>query len=684
LLVNEIISFQKIIIKRKEIILFYLFKKIMKKYLIGGLVALSLVLVAGAQSAEAATFTRSLTVGSTGADVVALQTFLEAQGDLTIPAGVSKGYFGALTKTAVSKFQARNGISPTAGYFGPITMAKVDSLMMGGASTGSTGSTSGTACPAGLVCTPVVAACPAGFVCTPVGGSTGSSSKLEGTNGSISDVNMLSQYSGEDVGEGQSDVKVVGFEVEASNDGDIALRSLKLVLDPTGNASGESDKLRDYVSQVKVWQGSKEVGSAKASEFTETSDDVWTKTITLSDSIVRADEIEKFYITLDAISNLDSGDIAADSWTVAIENIRYEDGAGVVSTETSAIDSSLDWDSAGDGVAVDFVDFAASSDTELKVTVDSSSPKAGIVIIDTTNNTDDVVLLVGKMEVEGTSDVTIDEFPVTLTTVGGANVSAVTGSLTLKIDGEEFTESVSITGALTGTVTFDNLDFTIKAGDTVKFTVLADINDIDTGNLDEGDTLLASVTSTNRDYIDAENEAGDQLSDSTEKSGTAIGKAQEFRTNGVILTLDSTSTSIAAGNSTSDDQGTFTLRFKVKAVGDSVYIASLAGATESGTANVGATVIVDRAGSTTTGGVSVVIVNKTDNVLTSAGNYLIEEGQEETFEITTTVTLPSAGQAGQYRAVLAGLDWATSDDATPDNTYTSNLDSFITSYVGLN
>lgn len=67
-------------------------------------------------------FTRDLTIGSTGDDVTALQTMLIASGDLEIL--VPTGYFGELTKAALIKWQARNGV-PATGYFGPLTRAAI-------------------------------------------------------------------------------------------------------------------------------------------------------------------------------------------------------------------------------------------------------------------------------------------------------------------------------------------------------------------------------------------------------------------------------------------------------------------------------------------------------------------------------------------------------------------------------
>ncbi len=72
------------------------------------------------------TFTKNLTVGFSGEDVVALQTFLEQKGFLIMPSGVAKGYFGLLTKNALAKYQTSKGIIPAVGYFGPITRKSVN------------------------------------------------------------------------------------------------------------------------------------------------------------------------------------------------------------------------------------------------------------------------------------------------------------------------------------------------------------------------------------------------------------------------------------------------------------------------------------------------------------------------------------------------------------------------------
>ena len=79
--------------------------------------------VAGSASAGGSyTFTDLLTVGSTGAQVTALQERLISLGYLS---GSVTGFYGTLTGQAVSKYQSAHGISPT-GYVGPSTRAALN------------------------------------------------------------------------------------------------------------------------------------------------------------------------------------------------------------------------------------------------------------------------------------------------------------------------------------------------------------------------------------------------------------------------------------------------------------------------------------------------------------------------------------------------------------------------------
>jgi len=48
-----------------------------------------------------------------------------------MPHGISKGYFGILTRNALASYQSLNGIYPPVGFFGPLTRAKVNAVMEG-------------------------------------------------------------------------------------------------------------------------------------------------------------------------------------------------------------------------------------------------------------------------------------------------------------------------------------------------------------------------------------------------------------------------------------------------------------------------------------------------------------------------------------------------------------------------
>lgn len=79
------------------------------------------------QAAPCVNLAYNMTIGSrdsgTEGEVTKLQIFLIVTGFLNHE---PTGYFGTLTRTALAKYQAVNGISPAAGYFGPITRAFIN------------------------------------------------------------------------------------------------------------------------------------------------------------------------------------------------------------------------------------------------------------------------------------------------------------------------------------------------------------------------------------------------------------------------------------------------------------------------------------------------------------------------------------------------------------------------------
>lgn len=85
---------------------------------------------ATATAGARATFARDLKVGLTGADVKALQVYLNAKGYVVAKsgpgsAGTETTRFGSATRAALVKLQKAAGITPAAGYFGAKTRAYV-------------------------------------------------------------------------------------------------------------------------------------------------------------------------------------------------------------------------------------------------------------------------------------------------------------------------------------------------------------------------------------------------------------------------------------------------------------------------------------------------------------------------------------------------------------------------------
>ncbi len=66
-----------------------------------------------------------LSLGSSGDDVTTLQNILEDKGFLKMPIGSNRGYFGMLTKRALSAFQKSVNL-PATGYFGALTRSKIN------------------------------------------------------------------------------------------------------------------------------------------------------------------------------------------------------------------------------------------------------------------------------------------------------------------------------------------------------------------------------------------------------------------------------------------------------------------------------------------------------------------------------------------------------------------------------
>ena len=602
----------------------------------------------------------NLMQGSTGANVMAVQAIVGVSAD---------GQFGPMTKAAVMAYQSSHALTPD-GVVGPATAA----IMNATGVTYAAGCSAGTSysVTTGLPCTTTtstVAGCTAGAMfssttgasCT--GGST-SNGTLEGGAGSVT-INDSSEFSSEEVGEGEDDVEVLQFSVEADDESDVEVTSVKVEF--VQGTAADSENLADYAESVSIWFDGNKVGEADAEDFNESSD-VYTKSISLDGAVVKAGDEMDFVVAVTALNNLDSGDIDTDAWTVDVLNVRFEDAEGVVTTEDTDADALEK--------TFDFASFATAADVGLVVSLgDEGVNDARVINVDDTDTTDDVELLSFEMEAEG-SDITVDSLPVLVTTTEttGTDPADLIATLYLYADGVKIgTESMNdAADDSVDTVVFTDLSYTVDEGDTIEFIVKAKLKS--TGStLDDGDTVQVTFGEVQTDLatFDAQDQEGEDLVDA-DVTGTAAADAHSVRDAGLNAKfVSSTATATPSGVATVDDTGTFKIVFDVTAFDSDIYVDGTAIADETG----GAT-YQDIDASTTSVGAGVIECSS----CTTAANttFKVSEGETERF----TVTVAGSGADIFASASLTSILYAL----TPidgDLLYTFNMTDFKTDSVWL-
>ncbi len=438
--------------------------------------------------------------------------------------------------------------------------------------------------------------------------------------------------------------------------------------------------MNKYIDGVKVWQDSKEVGSADVSDFSE-NNDVYSRAINLSNAVVKDGEKSKFYVSVDAISNVDSNDMGED-WGIAVESIRFKDASGAIITDSSTGDLATLSDLNTDGDYADahetakkfsFEDLTTSGDLELKVSKGTNSPIAQVVEADSVSDTPDVTLVEAKIKASG-SDMAIDEIKFDVTPTG-ANSNEIVKEYKLMVDGKEIdsVDSPSIASTVTGYVTFTDLkdDFMIDKDDTVTVKLVADINDFESpfGN---GDSIVASLKTSTSGAFSVEDENGDDVSNS-DWTGSAVGEAQTFFEDGIMVKLVSTQAVKTAGDAQApeSDSGLFTITFDVTAFGSDVYVDKSAPDTTGGSGESDIDV-------TGTGTVTSEITSST-GADEGTNGYLVEEGTTERFVVSTNVL---ATATGFFNVKLGSIAYALTD-ANATDYYTSDLGDFKTTSLNL-
>lgn len=619
----------------------------MKKIMISSVAIFALAFV-GALSTEAVyqsdIYTMSsgyLMVGSgygakanQNANVMAAQKALNACTNASL---VVDGKFGPLTRGVFVNFQNSKNIKSD-GIIGPVTAGQLAACSEGTTSTG--------------------------------GSSTGSTS-LNGGAGDLEDVDILSTYSGEEILEGASDedAVIMSFELEADNGSDLMIQNVRLAFEYTGANTG-SDRLDDYVDAVKVWAGNKVVGSADVDDFSENSD-VYSRSISLSNVVVKDGEKLRFLVSVDALNNIDSDDLG-ENWDATLESVRFMDAGGAIITDSSTGEL-------GNSVAFSFEDLTTSGDLEFKVTEGSNNPEEQAVEGSENSDTNNVLMLEAKLKAEG-SDLTIDEIEFDVASVG-ASISVIAKEFKLVVDGDEIDTYSTAINATTGQIKFTDLEdeFMIDAGDTVTIKVLVDINEIDGTNFVSGDSLSVSFAgATNVDDTTntiVEDENGDDVP-AGDRTGSVTGEAQAFYADGIkvsLVSVDQDVTSAADKSVTgSASTGTFVIKFKVTAFGEDVFIDK--DAVEDTSPFNTATQLAYSVNNT--GNVAATTPSLQSTADLGTEGFEVKEGQTEEF----TLTVAGTATADTFtRVTLESIGYKVGSDAAGDTQYTSDLaDNFKT------
>lgn len=581
---------------------------------------------------SAYTYTRSLTVGSTGADVMALQKFLIGKG-FAIAAGPT-GTFGPQTKAALAKYQTSVGITPASGYFGPITMASLNSMV--GTGTGSTGGSTGTT------------------------GSTGTS--LQGGAGDIT-VTLKNSGTNDQVFEGDEGTKVLGMDVKAEGS-DVSVNSVKVDFTIP---SSVSTRLNRYVDSVDVMVGGKVVGSADVDSFTKNGSH-YSYNIPVKNAVVKENQTDRFYVAINAANTIDTNNLGA-SFTVAATSLRFEDATGALFSDTeSSITNTFT-----------FEKLSTAGDVSLTVSEDDTSVNdAHTVQADNTSDTNNVELLSFKLKAKG-ADITLNSIPFTLTS-SGAGVTEILNDARLMMDGKEVGDLVQ--GATTGYassslasstdttyyIKFQNLDdddVVINEGDTANFTLEADINDLG-GAFTTGDSLTATLTGTG---ISAEDQNGDSLV-SSDKKGSANSDGTKFAASGITTSNFVTTSAVSkdyGSSSSPNHQGEYVMTFQVTAFQDPAYIALTAASSTSGTAYGVVFRMEDSSGTLLGSGTTTASVRKVGGQGSVTSNYLqLNDGETATLELTVNHDIATTGYA---HVQILGVNFNQSSATTADQQY---------------
>ena len=609
------------------------------------------------------TWTRDLSQGSEGADVMKLQQFLNANADTRVAAtgagsaGMETMYYGPATAAAVSKMQVAYradiltpaGLVNPTGYFGPSSRAKANML------------------------------CVAAPVDGGEEGEEGSEEEEEEEEESTGSMSLSGEGilttlevddEEDEVQEGAEDVVVASLTLEAE-DGDLELSRVTMSLEDAGGDVNDENDPWDVFEEVSLWVDGDKVASFDAADEDEYLDEdgpVFTFRFSNLDLFLPEDDEVEVLVAVSVMNSVDGaatpGDTSAD-WEIGPVSVRVFDADGVADTINSGLEL-------GDVELFDIVEEGFDDGADLESS--SSNPDAATLKVDQdTDESDEYLTHVFEIEVdEDSSDLTVEDvwYAVTITN-GGSDITGgqedVLNEITMTIDGVTVDGEAILTADLNGGV--DEEDTPIDAAATVaNQTTVHYLFEFD------GDVELeADETYDVEVMMTFEGQDGNFVNGVTVQ-GTAPGAIWEVEGLESDNTLTGSDSSeihtladvvpIISGFTTdsdeSDDQrtGTISFEFNIEADDEDIIGFDITDIITTLTSTAGVPVVP-------TSGLSRVSGDATD---VGGGQWTINDGDDATFALDFSyAATAAAGENGTYRVTVDSISGVEIDEVESIN-----------------
>lgn len=584
----------------------------------------------------------SYTIGKTGASVVALQDILIDEGFLTIPAGVSKGYFGNLTKSALAQYQMQvMGVAGATGYYGPISQNHFSDMCQSDAGSDDDMDDD----------------------------DNGSSAGLGGGEASLEDYDALSKYSSEDIQEGDSGfVFAAEFEVD---EGDARIERIDLQLQ--SQDSSKEDEPWEQVEEITLYINGEEVDSKDVDDEDEWSDEDGS-TSTLGDwyevrfsglsEVVEEGEDVEVSVEVHTSGSIDDSDLDLD-WKVRIpaNGIRAIDGEGIDQYTGSNSETKT-------------FTIEAADDGDVTVSTSSDDPDAATIIVDEDDDSSEVEVFVFEIESEE-ADTLLTELTVQASTTDD-DIEDVISEFMVEINGEEYDFDTASTTAGVGDYTFefeDNDDDVLLEEDEQTEVIVRVVFNQQSGNYDDG-TSVDFLVNTVIDHVLAEGEA---TGDTATVSGSAESEVHVLRIAGIVAEGVSESAEVQLNTDTTnnDDEGVYEFVIDITALDDDAWIPDSVGTSSS------SGIVFSVTGDTYTAEGTTAFISEVDlnDENKTNSRYNLDENETGTFTVRIELD-PNA--SGSYGVELETINFATTSSGSLVEYTVPNVGEFESKRISVN